>query len=79
MGTESHLVNRLARESADKKVFILRRKMCACSMMDRISLAHVLWNLESLANGVIVNQVTVPDIIRPDAQLALTRMLEVSN
>lgn len=79
VGTESHLVNRLARENPDKKVFILRRKLCACSMMDRISLAHLLWNLESLANGTVVNQVSVSGEIKSNAKLALQRMLLVSS
>jgi quinolinate synthase len=77
VGTEVHLVNRLARENPDKAVFLLHQNVCMCSMMDRISLAHLAWNLESLIDGVVVNQVSVPDAIKADARRALERMLSL--
>ena len=48
---------------------------CPCSTMYRIHPAYVLWVLEGLIDGQVINQITVPDDIRKDAQVALERML----
>lgn len=75
VGTEVSLVNRLALENPDKTIFCLDPVICPCSTMYRIHPAYVLWVLEGLMDGQVINQITVPDDIRKDAQVALERML----
>ncbi|MCJ7543165.1 MAG: quinolinate synthase NadA [Phycisphaerae bacterium] len=75
VGTESHLVNRLARRCGDKFVRILSDRPSHCLMMARIDLPHLLWTLDSLAEGRIVNRVSVPSQIAADAKIALERMI----
>ena len=75
VGTEVSLVNRLALENTDKTIFCLDPVICPCSTMYRIHPAYVLWVLEGLIDGQVINQITVPDDIRKDAQVALERML----
>ena len=77
VGTEISLVNRLAINNPDKTVFCLDPVTCPCSTMYRIHPAYLLWVLESLLEGVVVNQITVPDDIKSDAQIALNRMLSL--
>ena len=77
VGTEISLVNRLALDNPDKTVFCLDPVTCPCSTMYRIHPAYLLWVLESLLEGVVVNQITVPDDIKMDAQIALNRMLSL--
>ena len=75
VGTEVSLVNRLALENPDKTIFCLDPVICPCSTMYRIHPAYVLWVLEGLIDGQVINQITVSDDIRKDAQVALERML----
>ncbi len=75
VGTEVNLVNRLQREMPNKKIFCLDPVICPCSTMYRVHPSYVLWTLEHLAAGEIVNQVTVDPEIRRDALVALDRML----
>ncbi len=75
VGTEISLVHRLALNNPDKVVFCLDPVTCPCSTMYRIHPAYVLWVLEGLAEGQVVNQITVPEDIRVEAQVALNRML----
>ena len=75
VGTEVSLVNRLALENPDKTIFCLDPVICPCSTMYRIHPAYLLWVLEGLIDGQVINQITVPDDIRKDAQVALERML----
>ena len=77
MGTEISLVNRLALQNPDKIVFCLDPVTCPCSTMYRIHPAYLLWVLESLLDGTVVNQITVPEDIKADAQTALDRMLSL--
>ena len=77
VGTEISLVNRLAIDNPDKTIFCLDPVTCPCSTMYRIHPAYLLWVLESLLEGVVVNQITVPDDIKMDAQIALNRMLSL--
>ena len=77
VGTEVNLVRRLDAELPDKHVFCLDPVICPCSTMYRVHPAYLLWTLEHLAAGEVVNQITVaPDIAR-DALVALNRMLAV--
>ena len=75
VGTEVSLVNRLALDTPEKTLFCLDPVICPCSTMYRIHPAYVLWVLEGLIDGQVINQITVPDDIRKDAQVALERML----
>lgn len=78
VGTEMNLVNRLAQEHPDKKIISLNPFMCPCLTMNRIDLQHLLWSLEKLEEGDVVNHITVPNEITEYAVLALNRMLERS-
>src|SRR5262245_34729508 len=78
VGTELNLVSRLAREVAPgKQVVSLDDCFCVCSTMARIDPPHLLWALESLAEGRLVNQVRVPERTAHDARIALDRMLAI--
>jgi quinolinate synthase len=77
VGTELHVVNRLATEHPDKTVLFLSPMVCMCATMYRIDLPHLAWSLENLARGTPVNSIKVPDETAHYARLALRRMLEV--
>jgi quinolinate synthase len=75
VGTELNLVKRLASQHPDKTVTFLDRTVCFCSTMNRIDLPHLVWALESLAAGQLVNRITVGPTTSTDARKALDRML----
>ena len=75
VGTEIHLVNRLNKELTDHKIMSLDPSVCVCTTMFRITPQHLLWALENLAAGKIVNQISVDERTRHYAKLALDRML----
>ncbi len=75
IGTEISLVNRLALNNPDKTVFCLDPVSCPCSTMYRIHPAYLLWVLDGLLQGQVINQITVPEEIRRDSLIALERML----
>ena len=77
VGTEINLVNRLNDEMPDKTIFCLDPVICPCSTMYRVHPAYVLWTLEHLVAGEVVNRITVDEATRNDALVALDRMLEV--
>ena len=78
VGTEVHLVNRLAAELApDRTVLTLDPIGCLCSTMFRVSPNHLLWVLEGLCDGEVHNRITVPDTEKHWARVALDRMLEI--
>jgi quinolinate synthase len=77
VGTEINLVNRLNEELPDKHVFCLDPVICPCSTMYRVHPAYVLWALEHLARGEVVNQITVDPTTAQEALVALDRMLAV--
>jgi quinolinate synthase len=79
VGTEIHLVNRLAARFAPlgKRVITLDDSGCLCTTMYRISPAHLAWALENLEAGKVVNQIKVSDETKHWAKVALDRMLEV--
>jgi quinolinate synthase len=78
VGTEIHLVNRLAREvTPDKKVVTLDESGCLCTTMYRISPQHLCWALENLVDGTVVNRIRVADDMKHWARVALDRMLEI--
>jgi len=75
VGTEISLVNRLAINNPDKVVFCLDPVSCPCSTMYRIHPAYLLWVLEGLIEGQVINQITVPEETKHYAQIALNQML----
>ncbi|MFD4830238.1 quinolinate synthase NadA [Streptomyces sp. SID4919] len=77
IGTELNLVQRLANRFAPegKEITFLDRTVCFCSTMNRIDLPHLVWALESLADGKLVNQITVDPETERFAKLALEQML----
>jgi quinolinate synthase len=75
VGTELNLVRRLADAHPDKRVMFLDRTVCYCSTMNRIDLPHLVWALEELAAGRVVNQITVDPDTAHHARVALDRML----
>ncbi|WP_405819511.1 quinolinate synthase NadA [Streptomyces sp. NBC_00838] len=77
IGTELNLVQRLANRFAadDKEIVFLDRTVCFCSTMNRIDLPHLVWTLESLAEGKDINRIRVEKQTAHFAQLALERML----
>ncbi|HEX3435790.1 MAG TPA: quinolinate synthase NadA [Pseudacidobacterium sp.] len=79
IGTEIHLVNRLAKEFAPKgkKIITLDDTGCLCTTMYRISPQHLAWALENLVEGRVVNQIKVRNDVKHWARVALDRMLEV--
>jgi quinolinate synthase len=77
VGTEYHLVNRLARQMPEKNISILSQDFCLCATMYRISPQNLLWALESLVRGDIVNPIRVPETTKQWARVALDRMLQV--
>jgi quinolinate synthase len=79
VGTEMHLVNRLADEVApDRTVYSLDQFGCLCSTMFRVSPNHLLWILEGLVNGEVHNEIVVPDDQKHWTRVALDRMLSIS-
>jgi quinolinate synthase len=78
VGTEIHLVNRLAREVApDRTVLSLDQFGCLCSTMFRVSPNHLLWVLEGLVDGEVHNRILVPDEQKRWTKVALDRMLSI--
>jgi quinolinate synthase len=78
VGTEVHLVNRLANEMApDRTVLSLDKFGCLCSTMFRVSPNHLLWILEELVDGRVHNEIVVPDDQKYWTKVALDRMLSI--
>ena len=77
VGTEIHLVNRLSRQFTDRRVMSLDPAVCVCTTMFRITPQHLLWTLENLAAGRVVNRIAVDDRTRHWARVALERMLSL--
>jgi len=75
VGTELNLVRRLAKAHPDKTVVFLDKTVCFCSTMNRIDLPHLVWTLESLVEGRVVNQISVEPRTAREAKTALDRML----
>jgi len=78
VGTEIHLVNRMARRFAEqgKKVITLDDTGCLCTTMYRISPQHLAWALENLVEGRVVNRIQVRFSVKHWAKVALDRMME---
>ena len=78
VGTEIHMVQRMAREHPRKTVVSLDPLVCPCSTMFRIDAPHLAWCLESLVRGELVNQVNVDPQTAEWARVALQRMLDIT-
>lgn len=80
VGTEFHLVHRLANEAKQRGVHVqvLSGCQCLCTTMFRIDEPHLLWTLDNLAAGKVVNRVRVHQDARVDAALSLRRMLDIT-
>jgi quinolinate synthase len=78
IGTEVHMVRRMAAEHPDKTVFSLDPLICPCSTMFRIDEPHLAWCLEALVRGDVVNRITVEPETAAEARLALSRMLAIA-
>jgi quinolinate synthase len=79
VGTEIHLVNRLAREMAPARTVVtLDTVGCLCSTMFRISPNHLLRTLEGLVDGDVINRIVVPEPVKRFARVALDRMLDLA-
>jgi quinolinate synthase len=78
VGTEIHLVNRLARDvQPDRTVLSLDQFGCLCSTMFRVSPNHLLWVLEGLVDGEVHNRIVVPEEQKHWTKVALDRMLSI--
>ena len=77
IGTELNLVSRLAKNNPDKQIVFLDKTVCYCSTMNRIDLPHLVWAMESLVSGNLVNQIKVDENIAKYSKLALERMLSL--
>ena len=75
IGTELNLVKRLALTHPDKTVVFLDKTVCFCSTMNRIDLPHLVWTLENLVAGNVVNRIEVDADVAHWAGIALDRML----
>ena len=75
VGTELNLVKRLAATNPDKSVIFLDKTVCYCSTMNRIDLPHLVWSMESIVEGRLVNQISVDPTTAHYARVALERML----
>lgn len=75
VGTELNLVRRLGEEFPRQKISFLEKNVCYCSTMNRIDLPHLVWTLESLVAGRVVNPIHVDAEVARHARVALDRML----
>ncbi len=78
VGTELNLVTRLGLENPDKTVAFLDRTVCFCATMNRIDLPHLVWTMENLQQGTVVNRISVEPEVAHWARVALERMLEIN-
>jgi quinolinate synthase len=78
VGTEIHMVQRLAADHPDKTVVSLDPLVCPCSTMFRIDAPHLAWCLDNLIAGETVNQITVDRQTSENARVALQRMLDIT-
>jgi quinolinate synthase len=75
VGTELNLVQRLAAQFPEQRIVFLEKNVCYCSTMNRIDLPHLVWALESLVDGRVVNEIDVEPETAHWARVALDQML----
>ena len=78
IGTEVHLVHRLATDNPTKTVLSLDPLVCPCSTMFRIDLPHLAWVMDKLVEGKVVNKISVDADTSEWARVALQRMLDIT-
>jgi quinolinate synthase len=78
VGTEVHLVHRLATDNPTKTVLSLDPLVCPCSTMFRIDLPHLAWVMDKLVEGKVVNKISVDPDTAEWARVALQRMLDIT-
>ncbi len=78
IGTEVNLVNRLAQRFPDKEIHLLAPDLCMCATMYRIAPQNLAWAMENLAEGVVVNEIIVDDETKHFANVALERMIRMT-
>ncbi len=78
VGTEVHMVNRLAKQFPDKHIMILSECQCLCTTMYRIDPPHLLWVLDNLAEGKVVNRIEVDGWTKYWSRVSLERMLDIT-
>ncbi len=79
IGTEVNLVNRLAKDFPDKEIHLLAPDLCMCATMYRISPQSLVWSLENLVVGNVVNEITVEGETKELAMVALERMISMTD
>ncbi len=77
IGTEVHLVHRLAQQHPEQRITVLSECQCLCTTMFRIDMPHLCWVLENLLEGKIANQISVDEKTRTWSLVALDRMLKI--
>jgi quinolinate synthase len=78
IGTEIHMVSRLAVAHPELTITSLDPLVCPCSTMFRIDGPHLAWVLDRLVAGEVVNQITVDARTAEWARVALERMLDIT-
>lgn len=78
IGTELNLVNRLQQRFPDKEIHLLAPDLCMCATMYRIAPQNLAWAMDNLVNGVVVNEIVVDDETRHYANVALGRMISLT-
>jgi quinolinate synthase len=78
VGTEVHMVRRMAAETPDKTIVSLDPLVCPCSTMFRIDPPHLAWVLEELVEGRVPNRIVVDPDVTEWAKVALDRMLAIT-
>ncbi|MGH8477705.1 MAG: quinolinate synthase NadA [Methylococcales bacterium] len=80
VGTELNLVNRLHEECKHegKNVHFMSPMVCMCSTMFRTDPQHLAWALENISEGLVVNQIRVPEREANEAKYALDKMLSLA-
>jgi quinolinate synthase len=78
IGTEVNLVNRLQARFPDQEIHLLAPDLCMCATMYRIAPQNLAWAMDNVANGVVVNEIVVDDETKHYANIALNRMIEMT-
>lgn len=78
IGTEVNLVNRLAKRFPDKEIHLLAPDLCMCATMYRIAPQNLAWAMENLVDGNVVNEIAVDDETKHFANIALGRMIALT-
>jgi quinolinate synthase len=78
IGTEVNLVTRLQQRFPDKEIHLLAPDLCMCATMYRIAPQNLAWAIENLVDGNVVNEIVVDDETKRYANVALERMIALT-